>query len=68
MMIQSISFYACISNVKDTETQWYDQYCNKVGVTYMNCFIGLSLLTICEPLSILPYVLRSIRLYVIFKA
>ena len=33
-----------------------------------NCLAGFLLLTVCEPLSILPYILRTIRLFVIFKA
>ena len=42
--------------------------CNNIAITDVNCLIGLTLLTICEPLSMLPYYLRSIRLYVIFRA
>lgn len=32
------------------------------------CLTGFLLLTICEPLALLPYMLRSIRIYVIFRA
>ncbi len=42
--------------------------CLSKGFTQFNCLLGFALLSMCEPLSIMPYVLRSIRLYVIFRA
>ena len=66
MLLQEILYYACILN--DTMGTDGLYICKSEPITYLNCFIGLTLLTICEPLTIIPYYLRSLRLYVIFRA
>jgi hypothetical protein len=58
-------YYACILYEKESDTLGI---CKNKTVSFTNCFIGLTVLTICEPLSVIPYYLRSLRLYVIFRA
>jgi hypothetical protein len=34
----------------------------------VNCFFGFFAVTVCEPMAILPYFARTIRIYTIFRA
>ncbi|CDW78152.1 protein kinase domain containing protein [Stylonychia lemnae] len=66
MLLQQILYFTCI--VSKTDQEYKDVICNNQAISHVNCFIGLTLLTVCEPLSVIPYYLRSLRLYVIFRA
>lgn len=61
LLLQQIIYQSCLLNN-------HNSYCFKGFTKEFDCFVGLLLITVCEPLSMIPYVLRSIRLYVIFKA
>ena len=64
--MQEITFEACRH---DEETNFMEEAtCRNKSFIGFNCFLGFFLLFICEPLILLPYLLRSIRLYWIFKA
>ena len=61
MLLQQVLFYGCLVR-SDLPA------CQDATVSNLNCLLGLSLLSVCEPLCIVPYYLRSTRLYWIFKA
>jgi len=61
MLLQQILFYGCLVR-SDLPA------CQNSTISNVNCLLGLSLLSVCEPLCVVPYYLRSTRLYWIFKA
>ena len=61
LLLEEIQFNDCRIN-SDSEV------CNSPAFAGINCFLGFILLSFCEPMAVIPYILRSIRLYVIFKA
>ncbi len=43
-------------------------FCSNITMARVYCFIGFIAVTVCEPMAILPYFARTIRIYTIFRA
>jgi cytochrome bd-type quinol oxidase subunit 2 len=53
---QGIAYSGC-------KLTYLEKACNNETFARFNCFMGLVLLIVCEPLAMYPYVLRAIRLH-----
>jgi hypothetical protein len=43
-------------------------FCSSEVVSKLNCLLGLLALAVFEPMAVIPYWCRTIRIYTIFKA
>eukprot|EP00347_Sterkiella_histriomuscorum_P021165 403335002 len=61
MCFQQIAYNGCLLNPLTPP-------CQSKFFSQLSCFSGFTMLLVCEPLAILPYIMRSIRLRTIMKA
>ncbi|CDW79629.1 protein kinase domain containing protein [Stylonychia lemnae] len=61
VLLQQITYNACLLDKLSTA-------CMSESFSSFNCFMGFTLLIIWEPLAIIPYIMRAIRLKVIMKS
>jgi hypothetical protein len=72
MLFQGLFFSGCMMDGFDTDQQGvlvcHDSICNSEAISSICCLLGIVALLVFEPMSLIPYWCRSLRIYVIYKA
>jgi hypothetical protein len=71
MLFQGLFFSGCMMDGIDTDQGvlvCHDSICNSEAISTTCCLLGIVALLVFEPMSLIPYWCRSLRIYVIYKA